>query len=78
MRNLADTLRHNAPHEGMMGSAASSFADTLERGSNYLEQEGMEGMLEDLSTLVRRHPLPAVLIGFGAGFLVAQLFRSER
>jgi len=79
MRNLADTLRQRAPHEGMMGTAASGLADSLERGSHYLEQEGINGLAEDLSTLVRRNPLPAVLIGVGVGFLFAQMFsRSER
>jgi hypothetical protein len=78
MRNLASTLREKAPHEGMMGTAASSLADTLERGGHYLEEEGINGLFDDVGTLVRRNPLPAVLIGVGLGFLMAQMCRSER
>lgn len=78
MRNLADSLRHGGPHEGMMGSAAAGLADTLERGGQYLEQEGLGGLVEDLGTLIRRNPLPAVLVSIGVGFLFAQMFRSER
>jgi len=78
MRNLADALRQNVPEEGMMGTAASSVADTLERGGRYLEQEGIGALVEDLGTLVRRNPLPAVLVSIGVGFVFAQMFRSER
>jgi hypothetical protein len=78
LRNLADTLRQNVPQEGMLGSAAAGLADSLERGGHYIEQEGMGGMIEDLGTVIRRNPLPAVLVGVGLGFLVGQLCRSER
>jgi len=78
MRNLASTLRQNVPQEGMMGTAASNLADTLERGGHYLEEEGLGHLVNDLGTLVRRNPLPAVCIGIGLGFLFAQMFRSER
>jgi len=78
MRNLASSLRDSMPHEGMMGTAASAVADTLERGGSYLQDEGLSGLVDDLTTLVRRNPLPAVCISLGVGFLVAQLCRSER
>jgi len=76
MRSLAGTLRENLPHEGMVGSAGSAVADTLERGGRYLEQEGFSGMSEDLTNLIRRNPIPAVLIGIGVGFLIARSMRS--
>ncbi len=78
MRNLADALRQNVPHEGVVGNAATRVAETLERGGNYLEQEGMGALVEDLGTIIRRNPLPAVLVSVGVGFLVGQLCRSER
>jgi hypothetical protein len=78
IRNLASSLRENAPHEGMMGSAASGLADRLDRGGHYLEEEGLGGLANDMSTLIRRNPLPAVLIGVGIGFIAAHMCRSER
>jgi len=78
MRNLAGTVRQNAPHEGAMGTAAATLADTLERGGHYLEEEGMSGLVTDMGTLIRRNPVPAVLVGVGLGFLFGQMCRSER
>jgi len=76
MRSLAGTLRENMPHEGMLGSASSAVAETLDRGGRYLQEEGLQGVGEDLSNLIRRNPIPAVLIGIGVGFLIARSMRS--
>src|SRR5207245_2668507 len=65
MRNLAGTLRETLPHEGMLGTAGSAMADTLERGGRYLEQEGLRGIGEDLTNVIRRNPIPALLLGIG-------------
>jgi hypothetical protein len=76
IRSLAGTLRESLPHEGMIGSASSAVADTLDRGGRYLQEEGLRGIGEDLSSLIRRNPIPAVLIGIGVGFLIARSMRS--
>jgi hypothetical protein len=51
-------------------------AETLESGGRYLKEEGLEGMAEDLTDLIRKNPIPAVLMGIGLGFLLARLTRS--
>jgi hypothetical protein len=76
MRSLAGTLRENLPHEGMMGSASSTVAETLDRGGRYLQEEGLRGVGQDLTNLIRRNPIPALLIGIGVGFLIARSMRS--
>jgi hypothetical protein len=76
MASLAGTIRENAPREGMLGSAAASVADTLESGGRYLQEEGFGGMADDLTDLIRRNPIPAVLVGIGLGFLLARSTRS--
>jgi ElaB/YqjD/DUF883 family membrane-anchored ribosome-binding protein len=73
MQSLAHTIRENAPREGMIGRASSSVAQGLESGGKYLKEEGVSGMVDDLTEVVRRNPLPAVLIGIGVGFLLARL-----
>jgi hypothetical protein len=78
MRNLATTLRDKVPHEGMVGNAASTLADTLERSGRHLEEDGFNGLADDVSRLVRNNPIPALCVGIGLGFLAAQVFRSER
>jgi hypothetical protein len=72
MENLAQTIRDRGPHEGMFGSAASTVAGTLESSGRYLEEQGLSGVAEDLTNLIRRNPIPAVLIGVGLGFMLAR------
>lgn len=76
MKNLAGTIRENMPHEGVLGSAGGAVAGTLESGGRYLEQHGLSGIGEDVTGLIRRNPVPAVLIGIGIGFLIARATRS--
>jgi len=72
MQNLAGTLREKAPHEGVLGSAASRVASGLETGGHYLQEEGLSGMAGDLTDLIRRNPFPAVLIGIALGYVIAR------
>jgi hypothetical protein len=76
MRSLAGSLRESLPHEGVMGTASSAVADTLDRGGRYLQEEGLQGIGEDLTNLIRRNPIPALLIGVAVGFLIARSVRS--
>jgi ElaB/YqjD/DUF883 family membrane-anchored ribosome-binding protein len=78
MTALADTIREQAPHEGMLGTAAASVADNLRAGGQYLQQHHMEDMMKDVTALMRNYPLQSVLVGFGVGFLVGTVFRSRR
>jgi len=77
MKSLAGTIRESGPHEGMLGEATSRFANTLESGGRYLEQEGLSKMGHDLAEFVRRNPLPALFVGIGFGFLLAQMARRD-
>jgi hypothetical protein len=75
MTSLAHSLREKAPHTGMLGSASSRVASGLESGGRYLREEGFQGLMEDLTQLIRSNPLPAVLVSLGIGFLLAQTRR---
>jgi len=78
MQNLASTVRENLPREGVVGTAASSVAGCLESGGRYLEREGIQGMAEDVTNLIRRNPLPAIFVGIGLGFLLARITMPSR
>jgi len=78
MESLAGTIRDKGPREGMLGKATSTVADTLDSTGRYLSDQGMSGMVDDLTSLVKNHPLPAVLIGIGVGFMLARLTTSSR
>src|SRR5262249_5517479 len=72
MKSLSETIRERGPSSGFGSSATSAVADTLESGGRYLEEHGVCGIGKDLTTLIRRNPIPAILIGVGAGFLLAR------
>lgn len=72
MQSLAGTVRERGPREGVFGNASSQVAGALETSGRYLQEEGFSGMMDDVTGLIRRNPLPAVLIGIGIGFLLAR------
>jgi ElaB/YqjD/DUF883 family membrane-anchored ribosome-binding protein len=75
VKSTADTIRERGPREGMLGSATGAVADSLEHTGRYIQEEGILGMAEDVTELIRRNPIPAMLVGVGIGFLLAKLTR---
>jgi hypothetical protein len=75
MSSLAGTIRQRAPREGMLGTAAGTVAENLEAGGRYLREHDLGDIGGDLTSLVRQHPLPAVLCVFGIGFLLGTALR---
>ena len=73
MKSLAGTIRETMPRDGVLGTASASVAGSLESGGRYLQQEGLGGMAKDVTDLIRRNPVPAVLVGVGIGFLLARV-----
>lgn len=78
MENLAGTLRENLPRQGMLGNVGSTVADSLETGGHYLQEHGLNDMAEDLTQVVRKHPIPAMLVCVGIGFCLGQLLSPSR
>jgi len=76
MESLAGSIREKGPHEGTLGSATNRLAQTLESGGHYLKEEGIASIAEDLTDVIRRNPVPALLVGIGLGFLLARATRS--
>jgi hypothetical protein len=76
MESLGEQLRERAPQGGTMGAVAGRVAENLQSGGRYLQEEGLSGMADDLGDLMRRNPVPTLLIGIGIGFLIARAVRS--
>jgi len=68
LNHLADSVRDRAP--ASMASAASCVADTLQSGGNYLTHRGVSGMADDVTGMVRKHPMQSLWIGIGIGVLL--------
>jgi len=56
-------------------AAMETVVDGIETSADYLTDRGMEGMVADVETLVRRYPFQALLIGSSVGFLLSRLLR---
>jgi len=76
MQSLAGTIRDKGPSGGVLGGAASGVAAALESSGHYLEEQGLSGIADDMTKMIRQHPIPAVLIGVGLGYLLARITRS--
>jgi ElaB/YqjD/DUF883 family membrane-anchored ribosome-binding protein len=76
IENLGDKVRRISPKDGMLHNAGEAVADTLESSGRYLEEHGLSGIGEDVTSMVRRNPIPALLIAVGIGFMLARITRS--
>jgi hypothetical protein len=72
MEKVADTVRDQGPNSGILGTATHGVADAIEGTGKYLEDKNLHGMMEDVTGLIKRNPIPAVLIGLGIGFLAGR------
>jgi len=77
IKSMGESLKSAAP-EGMMHDAACSLAGSLESTGRYLEDHGLTAMTEDLTSVIKRNPIPSVFIAAGIGFLLAKACTSSR
>jgi len=75
-RSLADTVRKQGPHEGMLGTATEKVASGLEQAGKYIEDKQLSGMADDVGSMIKAHPIPAVMIALGVGFLLGRALRD--
>jgi len=76
LESAAESIREHTPHTGMLGTAASKVADAVETSGHYLKEEGLSGMAHDITEMVKRNPIPALLLAVGVGVLIARATRS--
>jgi len=75
MESLGGAIREHEPKQGMLHNAGEAVADKLEGGGRYLEEHGLKGIGADITSMIRKHPIPALLVGVGVGVLLARLMR---
>ena len=72
--SLQDKIRRTGKDAA---EVVSTVTDRVRSSASYVQEQGFEGLMDDVGTLVRRYPLQAVLIGVGVGFLLARGLRDE-
>jgi ElaB/YqjD/DUF883 family membrane-anchored ribosome-binding protein len=46
--------------------------ENIDSSTDYFAERGMEGVVEDVETLIRRHPFQALMVGFSIGYLLSR------
>jgi len=75
IQSAAGNVRENLPHEGFLGKASEAVADTLDQTGRYIEERNLRGMGEDITQVIRRNPIPSVLVAVGLGYLLGRTLR---
>jgi hypothetical protein len=63
--SIAGNVRENVP-------GGEYVAEAIESGTRYFQEHSFSDMAEDVSGVIRRNPIPALLVGVGIGFLIAR------
>jgi hypothetical protein len=71
-QNVASTVTEDA------GAAARAVTDTVAGAGTYVQETGAQALPGDLVGLIRRHPVPALLIGLGIGFVLGHSLGTGR
>ena len=66
---IQDTLRRT---QNSACAAMGMVADGLDTSTEYLSNRGMVGVVEDVATLIRRHPLQVLVLGVSVGYLLSR------
>jgi len=52
--------------------SADYVTDAIEGGTRYFREHSFQEMADDVAGVIRRNPIPALLVGVGIGFLLAR------
>ena len=70
---MAESLREHSP--ASLAPYTEKAAASLEQAGSYLKRGTIGGIVDDLSEIIRRHPVPAMLTGVALGFMLARKLR---
>jgi len=59
--------------QGAISTAATAVAGGMESANSYLQEKKFEEMATDLTALIRRYPVPSLLVGVDLGYILARL-----
>lgn len=72
----AEVVRERLPQDGRMGQASNLLSDQLARAGQYLQREGLKGLVGNMETVIRQYPMQSLFLGAGLGYLLSRFHRS--
>jgi len=76
VKDLGQTVADKGPQEGALGAATKAVANTVKGAGEYMEEAKLSGMVEDISALIKNHPIPTMLACIGIGFCLARIMKD--
>jgi uncharacterized protein YjbJ (UPF0337 family)/ElaB/YqjD/DUF883 family membrane-anchored ribosome-binding protein len=72
--SLAETAGEvKAQAQAAASTAATAVADTVAGAVSSIRETSVQDLAGNLTDLIRRHPIPSLLIGLGVGFVLARI-----
>jgi len=59
-----------------VGSGLKSAVGAFESGGKYFTEHSMSDIAGDVTNIIRRNPIPSLLVAVGLGFLMARALRA--
>jgi ElaB/YqjD/DUF883 family membrane-anchored ribosome-binding protein len=78
LRNVASGLHENAGKLPNGPQIAHSAASRIDAAADYLESRDANGLMADVGQVVKRNPIPSLLIAAVAGFFVGRVLSNNR
>jgi ElaB/YqjD/DUF883 family membrane-anchored ribosome-binding protein len=66
MTDMGHALRDKVP------TSLQPYAESIEKAGQYLQRQDLGDFVDDVSGIIRRHPMPAMMTGIALGFLLAR------
>ena len=76
IEELGDRFGKNAPHSGMLGNASQAVAGAVRESGEYLQDAKLTGITADVAHVIRRNPIPSVLIAMGVGWFLGRKLKG--
>jgi len=78
LRNVASGLHENAGKLPNVPDLAHSAASRLDEAAGYLESRDMNRLMADVGHVVKRNPIPSLMLAALAGFFVGRALSNNR
>jgi hypothetical protein len=79
MDSVAEQLRgraHDMPGGERVAGVAEMAADKMQTTAEYVRNQDVNAMMDDLTTIVRDHPKESLIVAAAAGFLIGRMVRG--